>query len=90
LATIKKKILLVDDAPAILKFSGIKLAISGYDVITASGGQVSRQDSKLRKGETSKAIVSYVNLRIPESFFSLYNIEEILSRSLTNRSWITR
>ncbi len=35
----KKKILLVDDEKAILKVIGIKLRISGYDVVTASGGQ---------------------------------------------------
>ncbi len=35
----KKKILLVDDEQAILKVLGIKLRISGYDVITASDGQ---------------------------------------------------
>jgi DNA-binding response OmpR family regulator len=37
--TAKKKILLVDDEQAILKVFSIKLRISGYDVITASGGQ---------------------------------------------------
>ena len=35
----KKKILLVDDERAILKVIGIKLRISGYDVVAASGGQ---------------------------------------------------
>jgi len=35
----KKKILLVDDEQAILKVFSIKLRISGYDVITALGGQ---------------------------------------------------
>lgn len=34
-----KKILLVDDEKAILKFLSIKLRISGYDVVTAPGGQ---------------------------------------------------
>ena len=34
----KKKILLVDDEKAILKIVGIKLRISGYDVVTASDG----------------------------------------------------
>ncbi len=35
----RKKILLVDDERAILKVIGIKLRISGYEVITASSGQ---------------------------------------------------
>jgi two-component system KDP operon response regulator KdpE len=35
----KKKILLVDDERAILKVIGIKLRISGYEVVTASSGQ---------------------------------------------------
>jgi two-component system KDP operon response regulator KdpE len=35
----KKKILLVDDERAILKVIGIKLRISGYDVVTAPGGE---------------------------------------------------
>ena len=35
----KRKILLVDDEQAILKVVGIKLKISGYDVVTAPGGQ---------------------------------------------------
>jgi two-component system KDP operon response regulator KdpE len=35
----KMKILLVDDERSILKVVGIKLRISGYDVVTASGGQ---------------------------------------------------
>jgi DNA-binding response OmpR family regulator len=35
----KKKILLVDDEKAILNILKIKLRISGYDVITAAGGQ---------------------------------------------------
>jgi two-component system, OmpR family, KDP operon response regulator KdpE len=35
----RKKILLVDDELAILRVLGIKLKISGYDVITASTGQ---------------------------------------------------
>jgi DNA-binding response OmpR family regulator len=35
----KTKILLVDDERAILKVIGIKLRISGYDVVTAPGGQ---------------------------------------------------
>ena len=36
---VKKKILLVDDEMAILKFLSIKLKISGYDVVAASCGQ---------------------------------------------------
>jgi two-component system, OmpR family, KDP operon response regulator KdpE len=35
----KRKVLLVDDERAILKVIGIKLKISGYEVITAPGGQ---------------------------------------------------
>jgi two-component system KDP operon response regulator KdpE len=35
----KKKVLLVDDEQAILRVIGIKLRISGYDVLTASRGQ---------------------------------------------------
>jgi DNA-binding response OmpR family regulator len=35
----KRKILLVDDERAILKILSIKLNISGYDVVTAPGGQ---------------------------------------------------
>lgn len=35
----KKKILIVDDERAILKVLSIKLRVSGYDVITALGGQ---------------------------------------------------
>jgi two-component system KDP operon response regulator KdpE len=35
----KKKVLLVDDERAILRVIGIKLRISGFDVLTASGGQ---------------------------------------------------
>jgi DNA-binding response OmpR family regulator len=35
----KKKVLLVDDEKAILKVLSIKLRISGYDVVTAPGGQ---------------------------------------------------
>ena len=35
----KKKVLLVDDERAILKVLSIKLRISGYDVVTAPGGQ---------------------------------------------------
>ncbi len=35
----KRTILLVDDEQAILKVFSIKLRISGYDVITALGGQ---------------------------------------------------
>jgi CheY-like chemotaxis protein len=34
---VKRKILLVDDERAILKIIGIKLRISGYDVVTATG-----------------------------------------------------
>jgi DNA-binding response OmpR family regulator len=35
----KKKILLVDDERGILKVLSIKLRVSGYDVVTAAGGQ---------------------------------------------------
>jgi two-component system KDP operon response regulator KdpE len=35
----KKRILLVDDELAIIKVLSIKLKISGYDVVAASGGQ---------------------------------------------------
>jgi len=35
----KKKVLVVDDERAILTVLGIKLRISGYDVLTASNGQ---------------------------------------------------
>jgi two-component system KDP operon response regulator KdpE len=35
----KTKILLVDDERAILRVIGVKLKISGYDVVTASSGQ---------------------------------------------------
>jgi len=35
----KKKILLVDDEKAILNFLKIKLKVSGYDIVTAAGGQ---------------------------------------------------
>jgi len=35
----RKKILLVDDERAILKVISIKLRLSGYDVLTAPGGQ---------------------------------------------------
>ncbi len=35
----KKKVLLVDDEKAILKVLSIKLRVSGYDVVTAAGGQ---------------------------------------------------
>ncbi|RPH78831.1 MAG: response regulator [Nitrospiraceae bacterium] len=35
----KKKILLVDDEPGILKVLSIKLRVSGYDVVTTAGGQ---------------------------------------------------
>ena len=35
----KKKILLVDDEKPILNFLKIKLRVSGYDVVTATGGQ---------------------------------------------------
>jgi len=35
----KKKVLVVDDVRAILTVLGIKLRISGYDVLTASNGQ---------------------------------------------------
>ena len=35
----KKKILIVDDERAILRILSIKLRVSGYDVITALGGQ---------------------------------------------------
>jgi DNA-binding response OmpR family regulator len=35
----KKKILLVDDEPAILKILAIKLKISGYEVVCASSGE---------------------------------------------------
>ncbi len=35
----KRKVLLVDDDRAILKVIGLKLRISGYDVVTAAGGQ---------------------------------------------------
>ena len=39
MAETKRKILLVDDEPAILKILSIKLKISGYAVVTAPGGQ---------------------------------------------------
>jgi two-component system KDP operon response regulator KdpE len=39
MAYTKKKILIVDDERAILKVLSIKLRISGYDVVTAPGGQ---------------------------------------------------
>jgi two-component system KDP operon response regulator KdpE len=35
----KRRILLADDERAILKILSIKLVISGYEVVTASGGQ---------------------------------------------------
>jgi DNA-binding response OmpR family regulator len=35
----KKKILLVDDEKAILNILKIKLRVSGYDIVTATGGQ---------------------------------------------------
>jgi DNA-binding response OmpR family regulator len=35
----RKRVLVVDDEPAILKILGIKLRISGYDVVTASSGE---------------------------------------------------
>lgn len=34
-----KKVLIVDDEPAIRKVIGIKLKLSGYEVISAAGGQ---------------------------------------------------
>jgi DNA-binding response OmpR family regulator len=39
MAEVKKKILLVDDERAILKILGIKLRVSGYDVLTALNGE---------------------------------------------------
>ncbi len=38
-AKVTKRVLLVDDERAILKILSIKLRISGYDVITAQGGE---------------------------------------------------
>jgi two-component system, OmpR family, KDP operon response regulator KdpE len=38
-AKVKKRVLLVDDERAIIKILSIKLRISGYDVVTASGGK---------------------------------------------------
>ncbi|MBI4333705.1 MAG: response regulator [Chloroflexi bacterium] len=35
----KKRILVVDDEQRILKFLGVMLKVSGYDVITATNGQ---------------------------------------------------
>jgi DNA-binding response OmpR family regulator len=39
MAEARKKVLVVDDERAILTVLGIKLRISGYDVVTASGGE---------------------------------------------------
>jgi DNA-binding response OmpR family regulator len=39
MAEVKKRVLIVDDERAILKVLGIKLGISGYDVVTASNGE---------------------------------------------------
>ena len=39
MAESKKRVLVVDDERAILTVLGIKLRISGYDVVTASGGE---------------------------------------------------
>jgi two-component system OmpR family response regulator len=39
MAETKKKVLLVDDEPAILKILGIKLRVSGFEVVTAINGQ---------------------------------------------------
>jgi DNA-binding response OmpR family regulator len=39
MAEVKKRVLIVDDERAILKVLGIKLEISGYDVVTASNGE---------------------------------------------------
>jgi DNA-binding response OmpR family regulator len=36
---LKRRVLVVDDEPAILRVLSIKLRISGYDVVTASGGR---------------------------------------------------
>jgi DNA-binding response OmpR family regulator len=37
--TEKKRVLIVDDEPAILRVLGIKLKISGYEVVMAHGGR---------------------------------------------------
>jgi len=39
IAKAKKKVLIVDDERAILTVLGIKLKVSGYDVVTASSGE---------------------------------------------------
>lgn len=36
----KKKVLIVDDEPGIIKILGIKLRVSGYEVITAHNGEI--------------------------------------------------
>jgi two-component system KDP operon response regulator KdpE len=39
MAEIKRRVLIVDDERAILTVLGIKLRVSGYDVVTASNGK---------------------------------------------------
>ncbi len=55
-----KKILIVDDELAILRILSIKLKISGYDVVTACGGQ-----EALEKIESAKPNLMLLDVIMP-------------------------
>lgn len=35
----KKRVLVVDDEPAVLRFTSVSLSVAGYEVVTATGGE---------------------------------------------------
>lgn len=64
--TIKKKILVVDDDPVILKAFAIKLAASNYEVLTASKGE-----DAITAVRTEKPDAILLDLNFPDDFGSV-------------------
>jgi two-component system KDP operon response regulator KdpE len=57
----RKKILLVDDEEAILRFLSIKLKISGYDVVTTPVGR-----EALELAKTESPDIMLLDIRLPD------------------------
>jgi CheY-like chemotaxis protein len=79
MTTIKKKILVVDDDPVVMKAVTIKLTGAGYDVITASDGTKAVTSARSDKPD---AII--LDLNFPDDFGTVawdgYRIMEWLKR----------
>jgi DNA-binding response OmpR family regulator len=68
---LKYKILLVDDEPAILKVFGMKLRVSGYEVLTALNGQEALQ---LIKSKTPDILLLDLIMPVMDGFELLHEV----------------